>query len=316
MGSVHTEQPAVPHVEGVLRDELARGDRALSGVAPVLSHLLASPGYSLVNDAILARLRGMITHIAEQILRAANAHNPIEPVDEYAIDHLANRLVGDSAILSHLYAVAVEAQITEQLEQRAAIDPVLSPLMQELIASDQPAVAELAMSTMTAQSAFVQSQRRMHLSLGELPSELFDLTVRAAVGHVREHGSSGAPSAVQALRRKYDEGESRLGRLTRLVSSLRTGARAALDLEHAGLALFASGLSILTRQPRELAVLSCHERQGARLALGLRAAGLEPAAIEQQFQILQPAEYLPGGLSDIPPERAQSLLGRSNMRRA
>ena len=84
---------------------------------------------------------------------------------------------------------------------------------------------------------------------------------------------------------------------------------AALALDHAGLALFVSGLAAMTRQPRALAILSCHEGQAVRLALSLRAAGLEPAAVEAQFAVLGRIEALRNGAATLPPERAQALLG-------
>ena len=53
------------------------------------------------------------------------------------------------------------------------IDPVLTGLVQELIASQDSGVSALAMQALAAQSRFVQSQRRMELPLGELPGDLF-----------------------------------------------------------------------------------------------------------------------------------------------
>ncbi|MEM6476110.1 MAG: hypothetical protein AAF687_08085 [Pseudomonadota bacterium] len=316
MGTLATDQTAIPHVESVLRDELVRADNALGGVAPVLSHLLASPGLPLVSDATLARLRGTLSDIASQVLTVAEDKTSGAPLDTEEVDRFTDHLGADSALLSHLYAAAMEAEFTTRLEQRASIDPVLSPLLQELIASDDPAVAELAMSAMAAQSRFVQSQRRMQLSIGELPAELYHKVIKRSVAYVRERGGTGSPSAVQAMKRGFDEGKNRVGLFSRLVASMGNGVRAALELDHAGFALFASGIGAATRQPRELAILSCHERQGARLALALRAAGLDAAAVEQQFRLIDSSESLPIGLNEIAPERAQTLLNRSPVRKS
>ncbi len=297
-------------MERVLKDELARGDRALSGVAPVLTHLLASTGQSLVSDAVVARLRGMLSDIARQ-LQSASIDARTGPSDEF-LDRFTDQLSGDSAVLSHCYALAMEGQLAERLEQRSQIDPVLTPLLQELIASPQPAVGELAMSGMAAQSRFIQSQRRMQLPLDELPAELFHAIVRKWEVHCEHSGHSSPKAALQVLRREFDEGASRIGLLARLVASMRGGAQAALDLEHAGLALFVSALSAITRQPRELAVLACHEGQVARLALTLRAAGLEEPQIERQFLVLEPAQPIPLAIGKITRQRAQALIVRSD----
>jgi hypothetical protein len=89
---------------------------------------------------------------------------------------------------------------------------------------------------------------------------------------------------------------------------MHRGAIAALNLEHAGFALFTTGLAALTAQPRDLAVFSCHEAQTARLALGLRAAGLAPEAIEAQFLLLGALDAVPSAIAAMPPERAQAIL--------
>ncbi|QUL38647.1 hypothetical protein [Erythrobacter sp. JK5] len=314
MGELASDQaPAsreAPYVETVLKDGLARGDRALSGVAPVLAHLLASNGHSLVSDAIVARLSGMLMDISRQLL-TTDGGSPDMP-DEALLDQLSDHLGGDSAVLSHCYAIAMEGLLTERFEHRSSIDPILTPLLQELIASDQPAVAELAMAALAAQSRFMQSQRRMALPLSELPAELFHAVLKRWQSFMKRIGQPPSGEVIQSIKQSFDEGASRVGVLARLVSSMRGGAAAALELDHAGLALFVSGLSALTRQPRELAVLACHEQQAARLALSLRAAGLDPPAIERQFAAIEPLERLPHGLGDLSPQRALALLRHSN----
>ena len=294
--------------EAILKDELARGDRALRGVAPVISHLLESSGPALVSDAIVARLRGMLADLAEQLLDAASEKPHHAAADPVTIDALADALAGEGALIGHLYALAMEGYLTERLEQRVSLDPVLSPLLQELIASDQAATADLAMSVLAAQTRFTQSQRRMELPIGEMPSDLFLMAL-----DVFDAAQTGLPTAdvsraLTQLKRDYDEGAGRIGLLSRLVSSMHRGAIAALNLEHAGFALFTTGLAALTAQPRDLAVFSCHEAQTARLALGLRAAGLAPEAIEAQFMLLGALDAVPSAIGVMPPERAQALL--------
>lgn len=316
MGEVAMDRTQTSRVEAILREELAREDRALLGVAPVISHLLASSGHSLVSDAIVARLRGMLSDIARQLLETASRGStgrraPDAPAELQAVDRLADELAMESAILNHLYALAMEGHLTQRLEQRSSLDPVLSPLLQELIASDQPAIAELAMNTLAAQSRFVQGQRRMELPLGELPAELFLAAIGRFEATLDESAGNGPALSLATLKQDYNEAASRLGLLARLVSAMKGGAVAALELDHAGFALFATALGGLTRQSRDLAVLACHERQSARLALSLRAAGQEADAIERQFLLVEQAEMLPLGISQMPPERALALLASS-----
>lgn len=292
-----------------LRQELARGDLALAGVAPVLSHLLASPGQALVSEDVLARMRGMLGDLARQLLdaqaRAGKSQHGIRPE---ATTELAGRLAASSIVVSHCYAIAMESQLGERLEQLTGIDQVLTPLLQELIASPDEHVAELAMATMSAQARFVQAQRRMDLPLGELPAELFHETLALARNTPETESAEAIERAEQQLRNDYDESRGRLALLARLVGGLAGGMRAALDLEHAGLALFATALARLSQQPRELAVLSCHERQQARLALALRAGALKHEEITRQFALIHHDFAMPGGLGDLSPDQARALL--------
>ncbi|WP_390582436.1 hypothetical protein [Erythrobacter sp. MTPC3] len=303
----------IPAVEAALKDALVRGDRALSGVPPVLSHMLATSGQSLVSDAIVAKIRGMLGSLAEQLL-AARSTAGRQPVEPREIDHLSDRLANDSAVLSYCYALAMEGQLAERLEQRTSIDPILSPLLQELIASDDASTAELAMSALAAQSRFVQNQRRMDLALTELPADLFHTVLKR--WEVHDRSDPAIAPAIKRLKASYDEGAGRIGLLARLTASMRGGILAGLDLEHAGFAMFVSALARLSNQPRELAILACHEHQAVRLALSLRAAGLDAATIERQFVALEPAGRLPSDIGAIAPERASAMLSNSNTRNA
>lgn len=301
----NTMDLAADHVvEAILRDELARENRAVAAVVPVLRHLLSSEAHALVSDAILARVRGMIFDCAAQLLAAMVGRDPAlaDPAER---DALAAALIEDAPLIECCHALANESLLAERFMQRHAIDPVLSPLLQELIASDVPAMAALAMSTLAAQSRFTQSQRRMELPLGELPAELFHAVI--ALGHSRATDDV-ARAGLQRLQASYDEATSRIGLLTRLVAAMRHGALAALALDHAGLALFASALAVQTRQPRGAGVLACHEGQGARLALALRAAELSLPAIERQFLLVEPTARMPRAIAELSAERAAALL--------
>jgi len=306
MGEVTMDLAADDAVEAILRDELAREARARGAVVPVLRHLLSSDADALVSDAILARVRGMIHDLAAQLLAVASGRDPATRaaggVDAAAQDALAAALMADEALLAHCHALAAESLIAARLQQRHAVDPVLSPLLQELVASEDTEIAGLAMSALAAQSRFVQGQRRMELPLGELPPELFLKLVAQGLTLTSD------AAALSRLRVAYDEATTRVGLLARLVAAMRRGALAGLALDHAGLALFASTLTGSgARVPREQAVLACHEGQGICLALLLRASGLGAAAIERQVSLVDPAASLPRGLTALSSDQAAVL---------
>ena len=306
MGEETMDLAADHAVEAILRDELARETRALAAVVPVLRHLLGTEAQSLLSDAILARVRGMMGDLAAQLLAIMAGRDPATrrgaAADPAALDAMATRLTQDGGLLAFCHTAAAEGLIAQRLHQRHAIDPVLSPLLQELIASEDPAIGSLAMSTLAAQSRFVQGQRRMEMPLGELPPEMFHRVMAIA----RSEGVD--PAVLSHVIDGYDEAAGRIGLLARLVAAMRHGALAGLGLEHAGLALFSSALASATRQPRSLGVLACHEGQGMGLALRLRAAGLAPAVIERQLSMTDPAARLPRAFAEVSADGAAALL--------
>ncbi|MEP1422743.1 MAG: hypothetical protein ABJK59_13325 [Erythrobacter sp.] len=308
MGKKAIDRSQSTLVDAFLRDEMARGNRALRSIAPVVGQLLDGEGPSLFGDAIIARLRGMLGHIAEQLIGELPVIEGNNPELESPQNALAARMSTDETVVDHLYTCALEGYLSGKLEQSASIDPVLSPLIQELIASEKPEIAELAMSALAAQSRFSQSQRRMEIPIGELPFEVF--------GRVLEHFEAVSLGAekrqidtiITNLKQRYDEGAGRIGLFARLSASMHGGAVAALDLGHAGLALFASGLASLTQQQRDRAVFACHESQTVRLALMLKAAGLSSHSIDSQLTILGYTKSLPSQFEMLSQTVAQDTL--------
>ncbi|MBT8426434.1 MAG: hypothetical protein KJO02_00230, partial [Erythrobacter sp.] len=63
---------------------------------------------------------------------------------------------------------------------------------------------------------------------------------------------------------------------------------------------------------RGLAVLSSHARQVVRFALGLRAAGVEAAQIDEVLLMLHPSGAPVAGLADIGAREARTLLASSS----
>jgi hypothetical protein len=306
MGPTSADPAAPSSAEQVLSAELARGDRAAPAVVPVLRHLLASEGPSLVNEAVVARVRGMLHDMARQLHGGKRGPVAAGRGAEQAIERLTERLVAHEALLAHIHALALESQLAEKFEATLSLDPVLSPLMQELIASDEPAVAELAMNTLAAQARFMQVQRRMEMPLEDLPAELFSAAIRCAEGLV------GAESErrLAALGNTYDEGATRIALLGRLIAAMGRVVVACLAFERAGLALFASGLAALAETRRADVILSCNDQQTLRLALALRAAGLDLPGIERQVLLFGVVSSAYRELADITPRAALDRLAQ------
>lgn len=295
-------------IEFRLRDALERGDAVLATAAPVLRHLLASDENGLFADAVVARVRGMAGDVARQLFGHLAVAGEAE--GDELLAGLTMAITENPAFLGHIHALALEWQLTELLQARLALDPVLSPLLQALIGSADPATAELAMKFLAAQARFGQAQRRMRLPLAELPGDLLHgalLAMRTIAG-VTPETEARAAAAEASIRSVYDEGRSRLGLVSRLVMGMGAGAVAALSLDHAGAAIFLSALAAASGQDRDLTILATSETQRARFTLALCAAGLKPAAIEEQLMTLDPDAVLPAGLDRLSRDRAAAIL--------
>ena len=306
-------EPTLESVETLLRDELAQGDAALSTAAPILRHLLVNEDRALFSDEVVARVRGMLADIARQLLHAQAEAGKIADRAAFVAEReadLTERMAGETALLAHLHALTIEARLALQLQTRSNVDPVLCPLLQELVASRDDAVADSAMAVLATQARFIQHHRRMALPLGELPGDLLHTVLLAMREEAGEQDDTGV-AAERHLRDSFDESRGRLGLTSRRVMRMGKTAPRALNIGHAGLAIFATALAMASGQQRDLAVLSFSDRQVARLALAMRAAGLKQPAVEAQFLYLHPEIALPQGFDKLTADRAAMLLSAS-----
>ena len=286
-----------PAVEALFGDELTHADEALANVQPILRHLLGSDDHALFSDRIVAQIRAQLTDLACQLAGALDGAG-------VTAEALADAFVANPLLLGHAHALAIEAHLTERLAARLALDPVVSPRVQELVASPDADVSAAAMALLAAQARFGQTQRRGELPLTELPGDLLHIALLI----VRAHCSNGAAAVEKfesTLRGQFDEASSRLGLLHRLVGG---SSMAALDIGHAGVALFVTALARGAGLTRDAAVLATSQAQMSRLALALLAAGADPATVEQQFLALHPDVVLPHGFETLGATRAAALL--------
>lgn len=314
MTHVETPVSAEAPVEAVLRDELAHGDVMLGTIGPILGHLIANHDHSLFSDEIVARVRGMVNGIAQQLLEIHAGETDEADPHGFARRNsaqLGEMIAGNPAFLGHCHSLAIECHLAERLRLRNAIDPVLSPLMQSLVASDDTATAALAMQALASQARFMQRQKRMQLPLTELPADLFHHALLSWRNYAGGLDSMTVARVETRMRRDFVESSSRLGLLSRLVEGMGGGARAALSVSHAGVALFLTALASASQQERDVTALSTNDRQLARLALALRGSGLNPREVEEQFLYLHPEISLPEGFSALRVDRARAMLAAS-----
>lgn len=293
-----------------LRETLVSGERIRGAALPVLRHLLGQSDPVMYCDAALAKIRGMLRDLARNLLAAragAAGLHEVQGFVEAEEGTLVAMLAADDAILAHAHALALETVLTERLQEAASLDPVVSPLLQQLIAAGDEDQAASAMEVLAAQARFLQHQQRMELSPEDLPEKLF----LNALLVMRAHAGSHDPDAQEAERSLRDARRSAPNRLTLIDGLLAdaSGTKAqTLSVSGAGVAIFLSALARASGQDRSKLVLALFARDSIYPALAMRVAGLESGQIETQLAMLGVDRLTELDLAAISGERAADLL--------
>lgn len=310
MSEQNSSGNAAESVEKTMQRELAHGDVIIATAPPILRHLLANVDHALFNDQVIATIRGMMMHLSREMLFTLAEGSGVNDRPAFIADlqeKLAVALLEEADFLAHAHALTIEAQYAERLSQRSGIDAVLSPLLQELAASSDETAARGAMLALAAQARFMQQQRRMELPLNELPHDLFERAMQLFREHTADHAEKAA-DAEKTMCDAYNPGQRRVGQFVELISAMQHRATKALEVDHAGVSIFVTALGMAAEQSRDVAIMSLGENQLARLALSLRAAGLGPSAIEEQFLYLHPDVSLPEGFASLRVDQATTIL--------
>lgn len=302
-----------------LGEALAAETRCQDEATELLRLELSNPDRGLVNDEIVARIRGMLTDLAKQIVlteTAASGQRGVLRCDATRVGSVRAAMDQVPGLLQHCHALAIEYRLTRKLEKVAGIDPVLSPLLQALIGSDTPGVAEAAMAALTAQARFGQTQSRMELPLNELPADLFHAVLLAWKDASQMRGSDTAIRAEARLRNAFDEGQTRLSLLSRLTVGLCEQSSPMPDVIEAGVAIFLTVLAGRSQQSRDRTALSSASPQACRLAIALRATGLAPGDAQRVLHQLDPQAELACEIAALDPATARALLAERVVQRA
>ena len=294
----------VEPAEHPLRAALANGDRMVARSGPALEHMLAAPERSLVSEAVVAQVGGMLADLSRQLVEARGTLRDTPWEREEFTEHLAR----SANLRAHCQALALEWQLALRLETDLLLDPVLSPILNALIGEGGAEAGGLAMAALAAQARFAQAQRRMELPLAELPGELFHLVLQAAREIPFTGQDDSANHADARLRASYNEGATRLALLARLADIDLPAAIHALHMEKAGVALWLSALATRSGESREQTACATSDPQLGRLLLTMRAAGLGPAEAERQALYAQPDAMLPRGLQEVGTREAAQWL--------
>jgi len=312
IGSAFHQNPALPP-ESSLREALAGGDAILAASVPVLRHLLGPADPTMFCDAAIAQIRGMIRNLAGHLLAARAEASDMRDPDAFIAqgeDRLAQLLAADDALLSYAHSLALETVLAERLQSATALDPVVSPLLQDLIAAGDEEGAGLAMEALAAQARFLQQQQRMELPPRELPDAQFLKALLAMRAHAGADDLD-AQRAETVLREQRRAHPGRLVLIEDLLTETHLQAASRLSAAHAGLAVCLSALALASGQNRSTLVLSIFARGSLRSALAMRAAGLEAEQVERQLAMLGADPFAGDDLAAMSPQQAAMLLSGS-----
>ncbi len=282
--------PSLPldSAESHLRLALARGDMVGGSTVSVLNYVLRNDDRAMFADDVLAVTRGMLADLAHQIYHAAatglNNQHP-SPVDEQ-LNLLIQMLTSQSTLLRYIHALALEWNLIQRLQGEIGIDPVLTPLLQSLIASQDGAIGASAMKFLAAQARFVQNLRHMRYPITELPADVLHTVLIAVRSELDQDSES-------KIRSQYDESVTRLGLMSQLVASMGVGRIAARSITHSGASLFATAMAMEPKfvmsgagLARDDGLLMMAQKHNPRFALMLRVMDYKSAHIAENCHIL------------------------------
>lgn len=297
-----------------LHNLLAASDNQRITLPEQLQHRITLGDPVLFGDEVVARTRGLLLHITEQVAGARPGASRAVPHELDARsaeqrDAILQAVFADPALLSYAHASALEYAVTCRLAEEADLDPALSPLLQDLASRTDQAVSKLATAVIATQSRFLTDMRRMQMPLRQMPGEL--LHTALAIGRTYSDNALLADAIDQAVQVSYDEGATRLGLLTILANLDNFPRQRGLRLEDAGVALFVLGLSSVPGMAYEDAVLLLTRQQMLRLALVLRGAGCSSRTVNHNLFLLHEQVAAPA-VAGMSRERALELLSQSS----
>lgn len=298
--------------ESAVRDRLTQADKALKGAAPYMQFRVFGENQPFLSDEVVARVRGMLLDVANQFTAQLRGSANMTSFDEALTDTLTNslavRLASVPAILEHAYAASCEWLVTMRMQARSNVDPVVSPLLQCMIADRGIATSQSAMQFLSAQTKYAQDQRRMKLPVAEMSAALLPLLYGVWRDVAEQYGVhyEEIVQAERAVEARTAGAMSRTNTISRFLTDV--GNSRAFSALEAGVALFVSAIATATKQHRDSVVMAMNEESPVRFALMLRAAGLSTNGIEEQFLAIRAETGQLSGVEMLPQDRAAHIL--------
>lgn len=268
-------------------------DAATAGRTDLAQQLTAAMGWSdrgLFNDELIARSRGLLLHLAQQ-LAGAELGQVAGEAPTNSTDAILAALMTEPRLLAYCHALCLEYQLTTRLAREADLDPLLPRLLQEMIASTDEITSNNAASCLAAQMRHLGALERMRLPLEQLPADL--LRVALAIGRTASATPEIADAVEQGVRTRYHEEATRHALFKHLVNRPEYPDKRGWQLEKAGTGLFLAAFAERAELEWVDAASLLPEGQQASFALEALSSGCTRKALSRNLILLHNQAAMP-----------------------
>lgn len=286
----HKPQSRFTNPDAAVRELIAAATQGRSDLAQQLTLAIGMSDRCLFNDELIARSRGLLLHLAQQLAGAELAQDAGNAPTN-STDAILAALMTEPRLLAYCHALCLEHQLTTRLAHEADLDPLLPRLLQEMIASVDETTSTAAASCLAAQMRHLGAMERMRLPLDELPADL--LGVALTIGRTVSANTDVADAVEQGVRTSYREEATRHALLKHLVNRPEYPDKRGWQLEKAGTGLFLAALAERAElEWVDAASLLSGDGQ-ARLALEMLSSGCPRKALSRNLILLHNQAAMP-----------------------
>lgn len=265
-------RPTLRDVGALLRQADAQARQAMAVPALVRQHLLPENAQALREDD-LSLTGGFVESLAARLAEALTG------VAEHSAGIARHVVLENAPTMRLLFARAIETRLCRQSMLVGLATPELPPRVEAQVGDAQDELAEAAMALIIAQSRFLSRAKSFAIDPEELSPEILHDLVRSCLAFMQAHSGTDPlrlSEAAEAFLLGFDERRGRPHRLMRFCHLFEL-PRGGDDwsLADNGPSLTIAMLARTSRLPSELLFDMLRDDDMARLAVVLRASGLE-----------------------------------------
>lgn len=284
-----------------LRRSLLRGDLEIADIQPVLTQLIGRQNGSCFSSEVLARVRAMLQSLAADLLLRMDGPTAT-PLSSEKCKAILEDISGNTLILCYIHSLVLEGYVTARLQAQLGLSATRPALLDGLCHDSDSPLGSLALGCVAAQTRFMALYERMDLRLADLAPEIGTSVLASCSA---SHGAGVGASVTSR--------PGRLSLLSDLADHPQFAPSQALDIAHAGFALFATVLAKQSAQERELVVMGVGSHHSTRIALALKSIGVSDELCQRNLSLLNTPVSELDALSAITASDAALILSQSGL---